>query len=254
MKRIAVTRPTRFLPEAVDYLKIKGFAAVPVPMMEMRPRKDSEFEHFMARLDAGEVDVIVLTSQNGLGFILELVTDREDFVRKMNGTTVLAIGPKTKKALDECGINAVRMPSEFSSEGIVKEFSFPRQNVEVLRSGQGNPVLIEGLRKGGAHVTETIIYDVVPLSGEAQKWFVREAISGKIDAYTFTSTMTAKSLLMMAESIGKLPDLKKAINAKKVAVIGNPTAAYLKENGIRVDVVPSMFTFEDMIDALALVL
>ena len=129
MKRIAVTRPTRFLPQAVDYLKLRGFAAVPVPMMEMRPRNDSEFEHFMARLDAGEPDVIIITSQNGLGFILEKVADRADFVSKMNGTKVLAIGPKTKKALDECGINSVRMPSEYSSEGIVKEFSFPKENV-----------------------------------------------------------------------------------------------------------------------------
>jgi uroporphyrinogen-III synthase len=51
-----------------------------------------------------------------------------------------------------------------------------------------------------------------------------------------------------------LPELKMAVNAKKVAVIGNPTAAFLKKNGIRVDVVPVRFTFEDMIDALAKVL
>jgi uroporphyrinogen-III synthase len=220
----------------------------------MRPRNNREIELFMERLNAGEADVVVITSQNGLGFILEKVIDRAVFVRKMNGLKVLAIGPKTKKALDECGIRAAAMPSEFSSEGIVREFSFPRQNVEVLRSDQGNPVLLEGLRKGGAHVTETIVYDIVPLSGEAQKWFVREAVSGKIDAYTFTSTMTAKSLLMMAEAMGMLPELKMAVNAKKVAVIGNPTAAFLKKNGIRVDVVPVRFTFEDMIDALAKVL
>jgi uroporphyrinogen-III synthase len=54
--------------------------------------------------------------------------------------------------------------------------------------------------------------------------------------------------------LGVLDELKKAINAKKVAVIGNPTAAYLRDNGIQVDVVPERFLFEDMIDALQKVL
>ena len=250
MKRIAVTRPTMSLPQAIEYVRAKGFAAVPVPMMELKPRSDGEFERFRTRLEAGQPDVVIFTSKNCIGFIIEMIDDRASFIEKMNGRIVLAIGPKTKKALDDLGIRATQMPSEFSSEGIVREYAFPRKHVEVLRSGQGSPVLIEGLRKGGALVRETVIYDVVPLSGEAQRWFVSEALAGKIDAYTFTSTMAAKSLLMMAESLGKLPEVKRAVNEKKVAVIGNPTAAFLRENGIRVDVVPSRFTFEDMIDAL----
>jgi uroporphyrinogen-III synthase len=63
--------------------------------------------------------------------------------------------------------------------------------------------------------------------------------------------MTAKSLLMKADAMGVLGEMKMAINSKKVAVIGTPTAEFLKENGIRVDVVPEKFTFEEMVDALA---
>jgi hypothetical protein len=140
------------------------------------------------------------------------------------------------------------------NDGLVRDFKLTGKRVEVLRSDHGNPVLISGLEQGGAMVREVIVYDIMPLSGEAQAAFVREALAGGIDAYTFTSTMTARSLLMMGESMGKQDELKKAINAKKVAVIGHPTAAFLKENGIRVDVVPVRFTFEDMIDALLPVL
>jgi uroporphyrinogen-III synthase len=125
------------------------------------------------------------------------------------------------------------------------------KHVEVLRSNHGNPILIKGLEEGGAAVTETILYDIVPLEGKEQEAFVREALSGSIDAFTFTSTMTAKSLLLKADAMGVLDSLKAAINAKKVAVIGNPTAEFLRKSGIRVDVVPDKFTFEDMIDALA---
>jgi uroporphyrinogen-III synthase len=113
---------------------------------------------------------------------------------------------------------------------------------------------ISGLEAGGASVKEVIVYDIVPLKGEEQAAFVREALAGRIDAYTFTSTMTARSLLMMGESMGVLDQLKAEINSKKVAVIGHPTADFLKKSGIRVDVVPERFTFEDMVEALLKVL
>lgn len=252
MKRVAVTRPARFLPAAAEYLRSKGLEAVPVPMMEMVPRKNGAIDSFIERLGAGQVDVIILTSQNGLRFLLErLGGDVEHFLGLLNGVEVLAIGPKTKRSLEEYCIWAKSMPSTYSSEGIVKEFSFPKKHVEVLRSDHGNPILIKGLEEGGAIVTETIIYDIVPLDGKEQEVFVMEALSGRIDAFTFTSTMTAKSLLLKAESMGVLEELKKAINAKKVAVIGNPTAEFLRRSGISVDIVPEKFTFEEMIDALA---
>ncbi len=255
MKRVAVTRPAKFLPAAVEYLQSKGLEAVPVPMMEMVPRKNGDVDAFLERLSAGQVDVIVLTSQNGFLFLLErLGDDVEHFLGLVDGVRVLAIGPKTKKALEEHAIWAKLVPSTYSSEGIVKEFSFPRKHVEVLRSDHGNPVLIKGLEAGGAIVHETILYDIVPLKGEAQEAFVREALSGRVDAFTFTSTMTAKSLFMTAGSMGALEELKAALNSKKVAAIGTPTADFLKEMGIRVDVVPRNFTFEEMIDDLEKVL
>jgi uroporphyrinogen-III synthase len=225
MKRIAITRPKKFLPEAEALVRSRGLEPVPVPMMEMVPRDDGALGAFFGRLESGEVDTVIITSQNGVGFIFDRAADK-----------------------------GARMPASFSSEGIVRDFKLAGKRVEVLRSDHGNPVLISGLKDGGATVREVIVYDILPLSGEAQSNFVREALAGRIDAFTFTSTMTARSLLMMGESMGVQDELKRAINAKKVAVIGNPTAAFLGENGIRVDVVPERFLFEDMIDALLKVL
>ncbi len=252
MTRVAVTRPARLLPAAEEYLRSKGLEAVPVPMIEMVPRNDGGVESFIDRLRAGRVDAVILTSQNGVGFLLD--RGGKDLIGMLCNAEVFAIGPKTKKALEQNGIMAKGMPSTFSSECLASEFSFPGKRVEVLRSDHGSPALIKGLKEGGAMVTETILYDIVPLAGGEQESFIREALSGSIDAFTFTSAMTAKSLLLMAESMGALEELKREINSKKVAAIGHPTAEFLKNNGIRVDVVPERFTFEEMIDALARVL
>ena len=225
MKRIAITRPRMLLPEAEALVRSRG-------------------------LEAGKVDTVVITSQNGVGFIFDRAPDAMALKDRLNRIEVISIGPKTSRALEERGVSARRMPAEYSSEGLVRDFRLPGKQVEVLRSNHGNPVLISGFQKGGASVREVIVYDIVPLAGDAQAAFVREALSGRIDAFTFTSTMTAKSLLAMGESMGVLDDLKRAINARKVAVIGHPTADFLKASGIRIDAVPERFTFEDMIDAL----
>ena len=256
MKRVAVTRPSKFLPDTVILLKARGLEAVPVPMMEMIPRKDGALEGFFDRLAAGEVDSVIITSQNGVQFIYDRSADPAILTKQLNSVEVISIGPKTDIALTERGINPTRMPGTFSSEGIVQDFCarLKGKRVEVLRSDHGNPILISGLEEGGAKVREIIVYDILPLSGEEQAGFVREALTGSIDAYTFTSTMTARSLLMMGESMGVLDELMKEINAKKVAVIGHPTADFLKKSGIRVDVVPERFTFEDMVEALLKVL
>ena len=250
MKRVAITRPRKFLPDAVALLRSKGLEPVPVPMMELVPRDDGALDAFFLRLEAGEADAVIITSQNGVGFIFDRAADTIALKDRLNAIDVISIGPKTREALQEHGVKAERMPTTFSSDGLVGDFKLAGKRVEVLRSDSGNPVLISGLECGGARVREVIIYDIVPLSGEEQAEFVREALAGGIDVYTFTSTMTARSLLMMGESMGMLDDLKRAINARMVAVIGNPTADFLRENGIRVDIVPDRFTFEDMIDAL----
>jgi uroporphyrinogen-III synthase len=223
-------------------------------MMEMVPREDGALAAFFDRLAKGEVDTVIITSQNGVGFIFDRAADVVALKDRLNAIDVISIGPKTSKALQERGVKAERMPATFSSDGLVRDFNLAGRRVEVLRSDHGNPALISGLECGGATVREVIVYDILPLSGEAQSAFVREALAGNIDAFTFTSTMTARSLLMMGESMGVRDELKKAINAKKVAVIGNPTADFLRENGIRVDVVPERFLFEDMIDALLKIL
>lgn len=256
MKRVAVTRPKKFLPDTVRILGEKGLEAVPVPMMEMVPRSDGALEAFFQKLSAGSVDSVIITSQNGVQFIYEKAADQAALTKQFNSVEVIGIGPKTNSALQAKGINPIRMPGTFSSDGIVQDFCarLKGKRVEVLRSDHGNPVLISGLEAGGAKVTEVIVYDIVPLSGEEQAAFVREALAGSLDAYTFTSTMTARSLLMMGESMGVLDELKEEINSKKVAVIGHPTADFLKKSGIRVDVVPERFTFEDMVEALLKVL
>jgi uroporphyrinogen-III synthase len=254
MKRVAITRPKKFLPEAEALVRSRGLEPVPVPMMEMVPRDDGALEAFFCRLEKDEVDTVIITSQNGVGFIFDKATDATVLKDRLNAIDVISIGPKTGKALQERGVKAERMPATFSSDGLVRDFNLSGKRVEVLRSDHGNPVLISGLESGGATVREVIVYDILPLAGEAQSAFVREALTGSIDAFTFTSTMTARSLLMMGESMGVGEELKKAINAKKVAVIGTPTAVFLRENGIRVDVVPERFLFEDMIDALARIL
>jgi uroporphyrinogen-III synthase len=84
MKKVAITRPKVFLPAAIEYVRSKGLEPVPVPMMEMVQRKDGALESFFGRLEKGEVDTVILTSQNGVGFVTVSSDDIEGFVNRLN--------------------------------------------------------------------------------------------------------------------------------------------------------------------------
>jgi len=256
VKRVAVTRPKKSWAAAAALLRQHGLEPAGAPLVELVPRKDGSLKAFFERLQSGGVDAVILTSQN----CVDIIFGREDrppgLAGLLNGVAVVCIGPKTCRALAERGIRATRQPATFSSEGIVRDFAarLAGKRVEVLRSGQGSAALIPGLEAAGASVQEVVVYDLVPLDGPEQEAFVREALAGTIDGYTFTSTMTAKSLLMLGERMGVLPQLKAALNAGRVAAIGGPTADFLRQSGVRVDAVPEKSTFEDLVAALLLVL
>lgn len=252
MTRVMVARPRSQLASAVQYLESRGIEVAAVPLIDLVPRTDGSVERAIARIVGREADAVVFTSQNGVRFVLDRATEPRAFLAGLDAVEVVAVGPKTAAALQQAGIGHALVPATYSSEGIVGELGerLAGKRVEVLRSDRGDPRLLSGLRARGARVNETIVYDILPVDGEAQRRLVTEALSGQIDAYMFTSVMTVKSLLAIADTPGMAADLKAAINMATVAAIGHPTERYLRAEGIRIDVIPERFTFEDMVDAL----
>ena len=82
--------------------------------------------------------------------------------------------------------------------------------------------------------------------------FFEDLTSGKIDAIVFGSGLSAKNIFKMLIGKASMETLRAMINGKVTTVaIGPTTAEALREMGIKVDVMPQDYLFEEALTALA---
>jgi len=248
---IAIMRPDMHLDSSVALLRSHGFDVIAAPMIELMDNRDSNFDGFVERVLACESDIVIFTSANGIAFTMQKIDDPERFVHALNRTSVVAIGSKTKSALETRGIHVSMMPESYSSKGIVALLhGIDGKVVEVVRSTHGDPALITELARSGDEVHETAVYKLVLPDDGRQQRMIEDALIGRIDIFVFASAMTVHNFMTVARSMGAEAGIVDMLCERVVAAIGGPTADVLSGYGVSVDVMPGKFTFEAMIDAL----
>lgn len=229
---VAVFRPSDEREEkAVETLRESGYKPLSDPLLELTPtgvdpRKDADYT--------------VLTSVTGVRLVCRVLEDAD--------TSVCAIGPKTRDALEERGVKVDIVPDEYTSEGLVKTLRRRAEGarVEVARSDHGSDVLIDGLNDAGAYVHETILYELYrPENGGVET--AKEVRDGELEAVLFTSSLTVEHLLEAFKEEDVEPETLEDV---VVGAIGEPTSETAENNGIDVDFVPEKETFEGLVEEL----
>ncbi len=237
-KRLAIFRAEGQMEESVRLAEIFGFSPVPAPAIGLRAL-DLPLD-IKDRIE--RADCIVFTSSNGV----EIFSRNADLLEIIKRKRVAAIGPRTAKALADRGLRVDLIPSVYSSRGLLEPLrAFKR--VLLLRSAQGSPELLEGLRSSGVEAEDIPIYEVVGSGDGRLDDLIRNA--EMIDVFAFTSGSTARFLIERSKDLGLEEYLRKALSSGLVIAIGPPTASVLREMGIRVDVIPQRYTFEGMLEA-----
>lgn len=238
-KKIAIFRPAAQQKESAALAERYGFSPILAPAIALAEKPLPK--------DLGErlkrAECVAFTSANGVKMALESPAIRKALAEK----TIVAIGPKTALALAKLGLTA-QMPEEYSSAGLEKMLKGKCQSILFLRSAQGSQYLSEGLKAAGIIVDDIALYEVVPSGDPRLDELIARARS--VDIFAFTSSSTARYLIKRAKAMGQEKELREAIAAGTVAVIGKPTAVQLASLGVQVDVMPEKFTFEAMLVAL----
>lgn len=238
-KRIAILRPATQIDESVKLAKNYGFVPVGAPaLMLVEKLLPSDI---IERINAA--DCIVFTSANGVRIALRY----DDILGSLKEKMIVSIGPKTLRSLEKCGLKSL-VPDEYSSEGLLQMLKGKCSRILFLRSAQGSQYLSEGLKGAGLAVDDIPLYDVAPSNDPRLDDLIKTAKS--IDIFAFTSSSTARYLIQRARELGLENDLREALAASTVAVIGKPTARELSRLDVRVDVMPEKFTFDAMLQAL----
>ena len=238
-KKIAILRPAAQQKESVALAESYGFSPIQAPAISLAEKPLPE--DLQERLCKAEC--VAFTSANGVKNALHCQAIREALAQKM----IVAIGPKTAQALALQGLTA-QVPEEYSSAGMEKMLRGKCRSVLFLRSAQGSQYLSEGLRAAGLYVDDIALYEVVPSGDPRLDELIKMAKS--VDIFAFTSSSTARFLMERAREIGMEKQLREALAANTVAVIGKPTAKELAGLGVEVDVMPDKFTFEAMLAVL----
>lgn len=250
---VAIMRPARYEQESLEICRRAGFDVISAPMIEILDKRDEQFDGFVSRVLGRQSDIVIFTSANGIDYALDKVPNRDSFIKALNLTTTIAIGPRTRAAAAEQGIDISFMPESYSSEGLVEALKdrVKGKVVDIARSSHGAHVLVEGLEEAGAEVFETQVYRIsIPELGSKQRELIKAVINGKVDAVMFTSSMMVRNLLDMAAKLGVGNELTTSLNRPGtiVAAIGQPTANTLNIYKIQVNNISREYTFDALID------
>ncbi|MDO9408008.1 uroporphyrinogen-III C-methyltransferase [Patulibacter sp.] len=228
--------------------------------------------------DLVDVDVLALTSPNGVREFMEALLRSDRDARSLYGTMIAAVGPGTARALKAHGIVADVVPETYTGEALAaliggspapsgqspvtgasvdpvgarvdgRPGRRPRRAL-LVRAATAGDALPDGLRAAGIEVTDLAVYETVaePLSASAL-----DALRG-VDYVTFTSASTAGFLAQAGDvtdedAVGPHGRLPVGPRTRAVS-IGPVTTAALAELGAVPAVEAREATIDGLVDAL----
>jgi len=242
---LLIVRPRDRWEESSALLKELGHQAVWASVVRVEYRVPSGLEETLEALRDGRFGSLVFASVTAVRSLQRAISGRSLLVHP--GTELVAIGPPTARAMEAIGLSPVRVPDEYTSEGLVTVLRSGLGEVLMLRSDHGNAVLREGLA-GTRPLKEVVMYSLHrDLDGSLDAALQRMR-QGGIDAVLHTSSLSAQMVVERSQELfGEgWRDEWRTVNA----AIGPPTAEALESFGLKVQVVPAQATFPQLVRAV----
>ena len=246
-------------------LRKLGAQVLEIPFIEIR--KPRSFHPLDAALkNLATYDWLILTSVNGVEAMFARPAWKNSMwksgplgPRKATRNSgalapairIAAIGPATKKAIEQRGLRVDVMPKEYVAESVVRSLrkKVKGKRVLLVRAKVARDVIPRELRKAGAKVDVVEAYETVaPKSSRGRLRAALKDPNKRPHVVTFTSSSTVKNF---AALLGLSPKHKPAqLDGVRMASIGPVTSQTLREYGFRPDIAARKFTIPGLIDAI----
>ncbi|WP_078545295.1 uroporphyrinogen-III synthase [Litchfieldia alkalitelluris] len=242
-KKILVTRGKDQAKEFSLKIKELGGTPVEVPLISFQyPSKLEKIKETIKRLDT--YDWLIFTSENGVEFFFEALGHQSVLPK------IAVIGSKTNEALSQKGFQADLIPSDFVAESLTQAFKPLLKEGERFLLARGNlsrSHIPNELKELGGVVDDLVIYENSMNTSEKEKliYLLKE---NQVDVLTFTSPSTVTNFIKLLEG----QPWREWIDDKVIAAIGPITKSALQEAGILVQVCPTTYTTDTMLQELVL--
>ncbi len=235
-KVIAITRSKDDSEEFVHLITKEKGRAISLPTIELVSKGEGMVDEFLDALQKDDPDFSVFMSSKAVKLLFDTakkISKYEKLQLAVANTTVIAVGPKTKSALESEGIRVAHVPTRFSSVGVGEVFTRldpEGKKVIVPRSGASTPFLAQLLEKIGLKVKEVYLYDVKSHS-DISKWneFKELFAKNSVDGIVFTSASSVRAFfeIMLADTDEEI--LLKNLKKSTIVAIGPFTADELRK-------------------------
>ena len=260
-KTIAITRSRDDSQEFIDLITKERGNVLPLPTIELVSKGEKIVDEFLSALADGDPDYSVFMSSKAASLLFETakkVGKFEELQLAIANTIVLAVGPKTKDALEKENVKVAYMPQRYSSVGIGEIFTKLNavgKKVIVPRSGASTPFLKDLLEKIGLHVTELYLYDVCAFRDTSQWNEFRDLFSqDKVDGIIFTSASSVRAFFEIMTKDHDEDQIVDMLHKTMVISIGPFTADELKKFNVKnvvADVHTILGSFDILVKALS---
>jgi len=247
-------------------LRQLGATVIEIPFIEIRkPRSFQPLDTALKNLST--YDWLILTSVNGVEAMwerMEKLRVGHDFSRAVkesrskpalaaegSSLRVAAIGPATRKAVEQRGGKVDVVPKEYVAESVVRSLKKKVKGKRVLlvRAKVARDVIPQELRRAGAHVDVVEAYEtVVPQSSRRRLQAALKQTGKRPQVVTFTSSSTVRNFVELL-GMGKRAR-RSALAGIRMASIGPVTSATLRELGLPVDISAREFTIPGLVQAI----
>jgi uroporphyrinogen-III synthase len=273
--RVLVGRARHQASALSSELKKLGAHVLEIPFIEIR--KARSYQPLDSALKAlGDYDWLILTSVNGVEAMWDrmekLKLDNRDlwegheFTRAAMRTKstpalaagvgrlqIAAIGPATKRAIEQRGAKVDVVPKEYVAESVVRSLRHRVKGKRVLlvRAKVARDVIPRELRRAGARVEVAEAYEtVVPQSSRTRLRAALKNPRQRPQVITFTSSSTVRNFVKLLGGSRAHVSLERILTAS----IGPVTSSTLRELGVGVDIEAKEFTIPGLVEAIVRVI
>ena len=239
-KIIAITRSKDDSLEFVDLVTKHDATPISLPTIELVSKGEKIVDEFLDSVKQYNPDYSVFMSSKAVTLLFDTakkVSKFEKLQLAVANTIVMAVGPKTKIALEDEGIKVSHMPDIYSSVGVGEMFTKLHavgKKVIAPRSGASTPFLKELLGKIGIDAKEIHLYDVCAFRDMTQWNEFRELFSkNKVDGIVFTSASSVRAFFEIMSRDYDTDSLLNNMEKLSVISIGPFTSDELKKFNIK---------------------
>jgi uroporphyrinogen-III synthase len=248
-QRVLIGRAKHQASALSERVKELGAQVLEIPFIEIRkPRSYAPLDE--ALINIQNYDWLILTSVNGVEAVWERIQKLRLSAARLKHLKIAAIGPATKDAIEERGLQVQVVPQQYIAESVVRSLRkrVAGKRILLARAREARDVIPSGLRKAGAIVDVVEAYETVPAKTSRER--LRKALrhpKRRPTIATFTSSSMARNFVTLAGHRTVQDAVNKGL---RLASIGSITSATLRELRLPVHVEAKKFTIPGLVEAL----